>query len=87
MMYQVMWHKDAVQDLKKLDRKTASSIVNKVEEYLVQDPLNLGKLLKGNFKGFFRYRMGKFRIIYTIQETRLLVLVLKVGKRDEVYDE
>ncbi|NLJ49850.1 MAG: type II toxin-antitoxin system RelE/ParE family toxin [Candidatus Atribacteria bacterium] len=43
--------------------------------------------LKGNFKGFFRYRIGKFRVIYTIQENHLLILVLKVGKRDEVYDE
>ena len=62
-------------------------ILKKAEEYLVRDPWNLGKPLKGNFKGFFRYRMGKFRIIYTIQEDRLLILVLKVGKRDEVYDE
>lgn len=87
MNYQILWHKDAVQDLKKIDRKITLSIISKVEKYLARDPIKLGMPLKGNFKGFFRYRIGKFRVIYTIQENHLLILVLKVGKRDEVYDE
>ncbi|HHT10299.1 MAG: type II toxin-antitoxin system RelE/ParE family toxin [Atribacterota bacterium] len=87
MNYQILWHKDAVQDLKKIDRKIALSIISKVEKYLARDPIKLGMPLKGNFKGFFRYRIGKFRVIYTIRENHLLILVLKVGKRDEVYDE
>ncbi|OQA56929.1 MAG: Toxin RelG [Candidatus Atribacteria bacterium ADurb.Bin276] len=87
MNYQILWHKDAVQDLKKIDRKIALSIISKVEKYLARDPIKLGMPLKGNFKGFFRYRIGKFRVIYTIRENYLLILVLKVGKRDEVYDE
>ena len=87
MSYQILWHKDAVQDLKKIDRKIALSIISKVEKYLARDPIKLGMPLKGNFKGFFRYRIGKFRVIYTIRENHLLILVLKVGKRDEVYDE
>ncbi len=87
MNYQILWHKDAVQDLKKIDRKIALSIISKVEKYLARDPIKLCMPLKGNFKGFFRYRIGKFRVIYTIRENHLLILVLKVGKRDEVYDE
>jgi mRNA interferase RelE/StbE len=87
MNYQILWHKDAVQDLKKSDRKITLSIISKVEKYLARDPIKLGMPLKGNFKGFFRYRIGKFRVIYTIQENHLLILVLKVGKRVEVYDE
>jgi mRNA interferase RelE/StbE len=87
MNYQILWHKDAVQDLKKIDRKIALSIISKVEKYLARDPIKLGMPLKGNFKGFFRYRIGKFRVIYTIRENHLLILVLKVGKRNEVYDE
>jgi len=87
MNYQILWHKDAVQDLKKIDRKIALSIISKVEKYLARDPIKLGMPLKGNFKGFFRYRIGKFRVIYTIRENHLLILVLKVGKRVEVYDE
>ncbi len=87
MNYQILWHKDAVQDLKKIDRKIALSIISKVEKYLARDPIKFGMPLKGNFKGFFRYRIGKFRVIYTIRENHLLILVLKVGKRNEVYDE
>ena len=87
MNYQILWHKDAVQDLKKIDRKITLSIISKVEKYLARDPIKLGMPLKGNFKGFFRYRIGKFRVIYTIRENHLLILVLKVGKRVEVYDE
>ena len=87
MNYQILWYIDTVQDLKKIDRKIALSIISKVEKYLARDPIKLGMPLKGNFKGFFRYRIGKFRVIYTIRENHLLILVLKVGKRDEVYDE
>lgn len=85
MSYQVLWHADAIRDLKRVDKKQADEIFNKTETYLSKDPLKFGKPLKGHLKGFYRYRAGKFRIIYLIKQKQVLVIVLRVGKRDEIY--
>ena len=45
----------------------------------------LGKSLKYGYVGLWRYRVGKYRIICNIEEDKLVVLVLKIGKRDSVY--
>jgi mRNA interferase RelE/StbE len=44
-----------------------------------------GKALSGEFKGLYRWCSGKFRIIYEIQQEVLVVLVLKIGHRSDVY--
>lgn len=85
MSYKALWHEDALKDLKKIDKKDAEKIIEKVETYLTKDPLQLGKSLKTHLKGFYRYRIGKYRVIYLIKENELLIIILKVGKRDEVY--
>jgi mRNA interferase RelE/StbE len=50
------------------------------------DPRSRGKSLSGEFKGLWRYRVENYRIICDIQDDKLIVLVLKVGHRSEVYD-
>lgn len=85
MSYGILWHENALKDLKKIDKDQARPIIEKVEQYLIKDPYRLGKPLTGHLKGFFRYRTGKYRVIYTIKEKELIILVLKIGKRDRVY--
>ena len=85
MSYTALWHEDALKDLKKINKKDAEKIIEKVETYLTKDPQQLGKPLKTHLKGFYRYRIGKYRVIYIIKENELLIIILKVGKRDEVY--
>lgn len=51
-----------------------------------EDPRRFGKPLVGGFSGCWRYRVGDYRLICEIQDHELLVLVLKVGHRREVYD-
>ncbi len=63
MTYNVLWHEKAVEDLRGVDKKTAKGIVERVKSYLSQNPLSLGKPLKGIFKGLYRYRFGDYRII------------------------
>ena len=66
---------------------------NQLQTYLNKKILKLehpklsGKALSGNKKGLWRYRIDKFRIICEIQEDKLIILVVKIGKRDEVYYE
>lgn len=49
------------------------------------DPRKLGKALRGELQGFWRYRVGDFRVICEIRDRELLVLVLELGHRREVY--
>ncbi len=85
MAYKVVWHEKSVKDLERLGKREAALIIDKVTNYLSKDPIKLGKLLKGNLKLFRRYRIGKFRVIYTINEKEKLILILKVGNRNSVY--
>ncbi len=87
MDYKVVWHEEAVKELKQINKKDASEIVDKVSNYLAKEPLRLGKLLKGNLKIFRRYRFGKYRVIYSLNREKHTLIVLRVGKRDEIYKD
>jgi mRNA interferase RelE/StbE len=85
LSYKVTWHEDALEDLKRLDKARAREIVQKVDDYLSEDPLALGKPLKGIFRGMQRYRCGDYRIIYTIDRKEERLMVLTVERRKDVY--
>ena len=51
-----------------------------------ENPRRSGKALTAGLTGFWRYRVGDHRIICQIQEDEVLILILKVGHRREVYD-
>ena len=53
MRYTILWHEDALKDLKSIDNKDAKKIVEKVENYLTQNPSKLGKPLVGHFKDIY----------------------------------
>ena len=84
-MYKVFYLDSVEEDLKKLDRSLRKRILDKIEKYLAKDPKHLGKALTGQFKGFWRYRVGDFRVIYRIAESEILVLVARIGHRKNIY--
>ncbi len=86
MIYTVKWDEDALEDLSSLGKTEAIRIVKKIESHLVKDPLNLGKPLTGNLAGLYRYRIGDYRVIYQIFENELIVVVVRVGHRKDVYE-
>ena len=51
---------------------------------IVGDPM-LGSALKGELKGLMKYRVGPYRIIYEVQQRLLLIVVIDIGHRKEVY--
>ena len=85
MAYQVIWHEKAVEDLRDVDKKTAKGLIERIKEYLPQDPISLGKPLHGEFKGLYRYRYGRYRVLYAIDRKENTLLILRVGKRKEIY--
>lgn len=85
-MYKVVYLDQVEDDLKSFDKATAKKILHRIETYLAQSPRELGKPLKGEFQGYWRYRWGDYRIIYKISEKEILILVLRIGNRKDVYD-
>jgi mRNA interferase RelE/StbE len=85
LAYRVLWHEHALNDLKEFDRQTAGKIVSRVKGYLSQDPEKLGKPLKGVLKGLHRYRIGDYRIMYSIDRGENQISILYVGRRKDVY--
>lgn len=65
------------------DRKLGEQIAKAIER-LVANP-DLGEHLKGEWKGYRKYRTGRYRIIYRIEHARLLIYILTVDDRKDVY--
>jgi len=85
LVYKVVYLDQVEEDLKKLDKTTAKKILTRIETYLAVDPKGLGKPLKGEFQGYWRYRWGDYRVIYKISEREILILVLRISNRKDVY--
>jgi len=84
-VYKVLYLDKVEKDLKRMDKPTCKAILNKIEHTLAKDPQGLGKALTGQFKGFWRYRFGNYRVIYKLSETEILIIVAKIGQRKDVY--
>ena len=84
-MCKVAYLDSVEEDLKKLDKTTVKKILTRIETYLAQDPKGLGKSLKGEFQGYWRYRWGDYRVIYKMSEREILILVLRISNRKDVY--
>ena len=78
----------ALKELGKLDRNTQRQIISFLDERVAgtDDPRRTGKRLKGKFAGLWRYRSGDYRIICQLRDRELVVLIVAVGNRRDVYD-
>ena len=88
MTWQIEFETAARRELEKLDKPVARRIISFLRDRVLQleNPRAIGDALKGSRLGeFWRYRVGDFRIICRIEDSRLVVLVLRVGHRREVY--
>ena len=83
-MYSIILKSPAKRFLKKLDKTSKIEIIKKLKE-LKNNP-ELGKPLVGRLTGLWSLRIGKYRAIYNIKKTELLILVLKLGLRKNIYE-
>ncbi|MDP3882025.1 MAG: type II toxin-antitoxin system RelE/ParE family toxin [Nanoarchaeota archaeon] len=84
MPYEVLLADEAERFLKKCDRPIRERIIDKLED-LGKNP-RLGKPLTANLAGLWSLRMGDHRAIYQIKDSELLVMVIRLGHRKNVYD-
>lgn len=85
-MFRVYYLDSVEKDLKKFDRATKKRILDKIEGTLARAPTKLGQSLSGPLKGFWRYGIGDFRVIYRVSEKEILITVVRIGHRKNVYD-
>lgn len=87
MMYTVELSERAFKSLKKLDKQIVRMILAWIEKNLegCSDPRIKGKGLSYDKKGIWRYRVGQYRILANIQDDKLIILVIDVGHRKDIY--
>ncbi len=88
MKYHVEFTKNALKSLKKLDKHTALLITAWIRKNLegCEDPRAFGKGLTANRSGEWRYRIGDYRLIADINDNRVLILILEIGHRRDIYN-
>jgi mRNA interferase RelE/StbE len=79
----------ARRELRKLDARTQQTILSYLRERIAgdADPRRFGKPLRRNLAGLWRYRVEDYRLICRIENERVVVLVLQVGHRRDVYED
>ncbi len=82
MAYRVEYKSSVVIDLRKIDKKEAKRIIDKLEKDLSEDP-DCGIPLKGQFNGLYKYRVGNYRVIYA--KTRDIIIILWIAHRKKAY--
>lgn len=88
MAWKVEMSPGADRDIDRLDHQHAHRILRFIFQRLagIEDPRSIGEALVGKqFGEFWRYRVGDYRILCKLQDMRLVVVVVRVGHRREVY--
>jgi mRNA interferase RelE/StbE len=85
LAWEIEFSPAAQREIEHLDRTVAERIVDYLEYVLsLESPRDVGKSLKGHGK-LWRYQVGDWRVIVDLQYARLLIMVVKIGNRREVY--
>lgn len=83
MTYSISVKQSAAKALAKIARTDRLRIIAAIDE-LKTNPA-AGGVLKGEFSGLRRIRIGHYRVIYEVQDAQLVVLVIRIGHRREAY--
>lgn len=85
MPYRILLHRDAEKAIRELPKKVQVQVREKIDA-LSETPCPFGsESLKGNFAGLRRIQSGGYRIVYQVKHDVLIVLILKVGPRKDIY--
>lgn len=85
--YKVMFEKNAIKQMKKLDTFQQKIIYGFIAKNLegTATPRMFGKSLKGNLKNYWRYRVGDYRIIAEIDDDEIRIIIVEIGHRKDIY--
>lgn len=82
--YSIEYHPRVVEyDIPKLDEKIKDIIERKIVK-LIEEPL-FGIALRGRLSGCYRLKISKYRIVYKVYDEKLIILVIAIGKRENLF--
>jgi len=86
LKYRVEFSGNSKKQLKKYDKNTINRIISSIES-LTESPYNHphSKSMKGYEGNIYRLRVGDFRIIYEIYDDNILIFIVKIGSRGDIY--
>ncbi len=84
-MYHVRFLKDAKRDLERLDRSTAARILKRIHWLAEHVETTRLQPLSGDLEGFFKLRVGSYRVIYEVLWNEHTIVVHMVGHRKHIY--
>lgn len=87
MAWKIEFTQTALKQLDKLDKPVAHRILKFLHERVgkLDDPRKIGARLQGTLSEFWKYRVGDYRLICSLENDRFVVLVLRIGHRREIY--
>lgn len=88
MTWRIEYARSAQKASRNLDHQIRQRIRRYLEERVanLEDPRQLGKPLRGRFAELWRYRVGNHRVVCELRDEVLVVLVIRIGHRKEVYE-
>lgn len=88
MAWTIDYSERALKSLKKMDKQNAKRILDFLEQRIaiLEDPRTSGKPLKGDLGIFWRYRVGDYRVLCEIQDSKLVILTALIGHRKDIYE-
>ncbi len=87
MAWKIDLSSNALKQLRKLDKPIANRILKFLRGRIgkLDDPRKIGERLQGPLGDFWKYRVGDYRVICSLQDDKLVVWVIRIGHRSEVY--
>lgn len=86
--YSILYRESVVKkDIPRLPKNVRDSIKKAIKERLQVDPINFGKPLRYNLKGFKRLRIGAYRIIYEVDKDNKSIQINAIRHRKDIYDD
>jgi mRNA interferase RelE/StbE len=86
MSYQFVFEPEAIADLDAMDKTTRQRIFRKINWLALNFEQAAPQGLSANLAGFYKLRVGDYRVMYTINEPEQLISIVRAGNRREVYD-
>lgn len=85
--WDIEYTESAYKEIQLLDGGIKKIIKKTIEDKLMTDPLKFGLPLRRNLLGLFKLRVGNYRIIYQIKKSEVIVLVIAIGHRRQIYKD
>jgi mRNA interferase RelE/StbE len=86
MLWQIVYSAKILKFLRKLDKNSQLDLKNYLEKISnCEKPMIFGKALEGSLQGFWRYRVGKFRIVCKIDNHKMIIVIIDIDHRSKIY--